>query len=77
MWTGAKRAAAEGANRCRISTVAGGVIGGVAAACLVPHAPLLNVLYGPNGYLGFALMALMVAHDGRLLTFPKKTQKEK
>lgn len=31
--------------------------------CLVPYAPLLNVLYGLNGYLGFALMAFMMVHD--------------
>lgn len=53
-------------------TVAGGIIG-CDAARPVPYAPLLNVLYGPNSYLGFALIASMVAHDGRLL----KTQKEK
>ena len=62
----------EGTRRYRIATAAGGVIG-CDDACPVPYAPLLNVLYGPNGYLGFALIASMVAHDGRLL----KTQKEK
>ena len=76
LWTGVKRVAAEGTRRYRIATVAGGVIGCV-IACLVPYAPLLNVLYGLNGYLGFALMAFMVVYDVRMLNALRKTQKEK
>ena len=64
LWTGVKRVAAEGTRRYRVVAVAGGVLGCV-IACLVPYAPLLNVPYGLNGYLGFALMAFMVVHDVR------------
>ena len=48
LWTGVKRTAAESTRRYRIATVAGGVIARV-VVCLVPYAPLLNVLSGPNG----------------------------
>ena len=66
LWTGVKRVAAEGTRRYRLVTVVGGVLGCV-IACLVPYVPLLNVLYGLNGYLGFALMAFMVVHDVKML----------
>ena len=76
LWTGVKRVAAEGTRRYRLVTVAGGILGCV-IACLVPYAPLLNVLYGLNGYLGFVLMAFMMVHDVRMLASLRKTQKEK
>lgn len=66
LWTGVKRVAVEGTSKYKTATVVGGVLGCV-VACLVPYAPLLNVLYGLNGYLGFALMAFMVVHDVREL----------
>lgn len=62
LWTGVKRIAVEGTSKYKTVTVVGGVLGCI-VACLVPYAPLLNVLYGLNGYLGFALMAFMVVHD--------------
>lgn len=66
LWTGVKRIAVEGTSKYKTVTVVGGVLGCI-VACLVPYAPLLNVLYGLNGYLGFALMAFMVVHDVREL----------
>ena len=75
LWTGVRRVAAEGTPRYQAATVAGGVLG-CFIACLVPYAPLLNVLYGLNGYLGFALMAFMVVHDVRMLAPLSKTKKE-
>ena len=66
LWTGVKRMAVEGTSRYKFVVILGGVIGCI-IACLVPYAPLLNVLYGLNGYLGFALMAFMVIHDVRFL----------
>lgn len=66
LWTGVKRVAVEGTSKYKTATVVGGVLGCI-VACLVPYAPLLNVLYGLNGYLGFALMAFMVVHDVREL----------
>lgn len=36
-----------------------------AIARLVPYAPVLNVPYGLNGYLGFALTAFMMVHDAK------------
>lgn len=32
-------------------------------ACYVPYRPLLNVIYGLNGYLGFILVAFMIVND--------------
>lgn len=66
LWTGVKRVAAEGTSKYKVVTVVGGVLGCI-VACLVPYAPLLNVLYGLNGYLGFALMMFMVVHDAKEL----------
>ena len=62
LWTGVKRIAVEGSSRYKLVVVFGGVIGCI-IACLIPYAPLLNVLYGLNGYLGFVLMAFMLVHD--------------
>lgn len=72
LWTGVKRVAAEGSRKYVAVTVAAGIIGCV-VACLVPYAPLLNVLYGLNGYLGFALMAFMVVHDVRTFVKSRST----
>lgn len=66
LWTGVKRIAVEGTSKYKTVTLVCGVLGCI-VACLVPYAPLLNVLYGLNGYLGFALMAFMVVHDVREL----------
>ena len=74
LWTGVKSVATEGSRRYRLVTVAGGVLGCV-IACLVPYAPLLNVLYGLNGYLGFALMAFMVVHDVKEFAKARKSER--
>lgn len=66
LWTGVRRLADDGTRKYRLIAVAGGVVG-CAIACLVPYAPLLNVLYGLNGYLGFILMAFMIINDVRLV----------
>ena len=55
-------------------TVADGVLDCV-IACLVPHAPVLNVLYGLNGYLGFALMAFMMVHNVKGLAKARKSER--
>ncbi len=65
LWTGVKRVAAEGSRKYVAVTVVAGIVGCI-VTCLVPYAPLLNVLYGLNGYLGFALLAFMVVHDVRI-----------
>ncbi len=70
LWTGIRRLADDGTNGYRLLTVLGGVVGCV-VACLVPYAPLLNVLYGLNGYLGFVLMAFMVVNDVRVMAAKK------
>lgn len=74
LWTGVKSVATEGSRRYRLVTVAGGVVGCV-IACLVPYAPLLNVLYGLDGYLGFALMAFMVVHDVKEFAKARKSER--
>lgn len=66
LWTGVRRLAEEGTGMYRRITFVGGVLGCV-IACLIPYAPLLNVLYGLNGYLGFILMFFMIVNDVRFL----------
>ena len=66
LWTGVRRLAEEGTGMYRPITFVGGVLGCV-IACLIPYAPLLNVLYGLNGYLGFILMFFMIVNDVRFL----------
>ena len=41
-------------------------------ACLVPYAPLLNVLYGLKGCLVFVPKAFMMAHDAKGLAKARK-----
>ena len=72
LWTGVRRAAQEGTPQYKAITVAGGAIG-CFIACFVPYAPLLNVLYGLNGYLGFAFMAFMVVRDVRTALARRKS----
>ena len=72
LWTGVRRAAQEGTPQHKAITVAGGAVG-CFIACFVPYAPLLNVLYGLNGYLGFALMAFMVVRDVRTALARRKS----
>lgn len=66
LWTGICGLADEGTKKYRVLTLVGGILG-CAIACLVPYAPLLNILYGLNGYLGFLLIFFMVVNDFRLL----------
>jgi hypothetical protein len=54
----------EGTKKYKLYTVVLGVIGCV-IACFLPYRALVNVLYGINGYLGFALVAFMLIYDTR------------
>ena len=67
-----KRAAPEDTRRYRVRTVGGGVLGCV-IACIVPYTPLLNVLYGLNGYPGFVLMVFIVVHDVKMLARSRRS----
>lgn len=62
LWTAVRKITNEKTPRYYISTIVLGVVG-CAVACLVPYAPLMNVLYGVNGYLGFILVAFMLYTD--------------
>lgn len=66
--------AAEGSRRYRIVTVAGGVLG-CGIACMVPYAPFLNLLYGLNGHIGFALMEFMMVRDVKGLAKARKGER--
>lgn len=66
LWTGIRGLAEEETNKYRVLTLVGGVLACI-IACLVPYAPLLNFLYGLNGYLGFILIFFMIVNDFRLL----------
>ena len=71
LWTSICRVSNEKTNYFKFFTIAGGVLGCV-IACVVPYAPLLNVMYGLNGYLGFTLMAFMIVHDVRAFIKSRK-----
>lgn len=64
LWTGVGRVAKEGTSRYKLFVIIGGVVGCV-IACFLPYKGLVNVLYGLNGYLGFALVAFMLVYDIR------------
>jgi uncharacterized membrane protein YkvI len=70
LWTGVRKLADEGTKRYTYLTILGGVIGCL-VSCFVPYRPLLNVLYGINGYLGFILIAFMIVNDVRVASRKK------
>lgn len=71
LWTGIRKLSNEGTNKYKWLTIAGGALGCV-IACYVPYRPLLNVIYGLNGYLGFILVAFMIVNDVRVWRASKK-----
>lgn len=66
LWTGIRKLSDEGTSKYRWLTIVGGALGCM-IACYVPYRPLLNVIYGLNGYLGFILIAFMIVNDVRVL----------
>ncbi|WP_206215067.1 hypothetical protein [Adlercreutzia sp. ZJ138] len=64
LWTGIGRIAKEGTAMYRLFVIIGGCLG-CAVACFLPYQGLVNILYGLNGYVGFALVAFMIIHDVR------------
>ena len=62
LWTGIRKLHDEGTGLYKWLTFVGGVLGCL-IACFVPYRPLLNVIYGLNGYLGFILVAFMIWND--------------
>ena len=64
LWTSAGRFAKEGTSRYKTLIVVGGTLG-CGIACFLPYKGLVNILYGMNGYLGFALVAFMIVYDIR------------
>ena len=62
LWTGIRKLSSEGTIKYKWLTVFGGILGCL-VACYVPYRPLLNVIYGLNGYLGFILIAFMIVND--------------
>ncbi len=71
LWTGVTRISADGTKGYKIWAIVLGIIG-LAIACYVPYRPLLNIIYGLNGYLGFILVAFMIVNDVRLWIKGKK-----
>ena len=64
LWPSIGRIEKEGTKKYKIYTVVLGIVGCV-IACFLPYKALVNVLYGLNGYLGFALVAFMLVYDIR------------
>lgn len=64
LWIGVSRISREGTARYKRLTVIAGILG--FAAGFFPYKTLLNILYGINGYLGFALIVFMIIHDVRM-----------
>lgn len=71
LWTGIRKLSNEGTHKYIWLTIIGGVLGCV-IACYVPYRPLLNVIYGLNGYLGFILIAFMIVNDVKVWTKRKR-----
>lgn len=65
LWTGVSRIAQDNNKNYKVWAIALGIVG-CAIACFVPYRPLLNVIYGLNGYLGFVLVAFMIVNDIRV-----------
>lgn len=74
LWTGIRAIAEDGSKKYKLLIVVGGVIGCL-IACYVPYRPLLNIIYGLNGYLGFVLIAFMIVNDVRVYVANKKAKK--
>lgn len=72
LWTGIRKLSNEGTSKYKWLTIVGGALGCV-IACYVPYRPLLNVIYGLNGYLGFILIAFMIVNDVRIWKIRKKS----
>lgn len=64
LWTGVRKITKEGTIRYKIVTIVAGTLGCV-VACFVPYKGLINLLYGLNGYIGFALVVFMIIYDIR------------
>lgn len=64
LWTGVRKIAKEGTIRYKVVTIVAGTLGCV-VACFVPYKGLINLLYGLNGYIGFALVVFMIIYDIR------------
>jgi len=62
LWTGVRVLSTDGTKLYKILIVIGGIIACL-IACYVPYRPLLNMLYGLNGYLGFILIGFMIVND--------------
>lgn len=71
LWTGIRVISTDGTKLYKILIIVGGIVGCM-IACFVPYRPLLNVIYGLNGYLGFILIAFMIVNDLRLWLNRKK-----
>lgn len=71
LWTGIRKVSEDGGKLYKWFIIIGGALGCV-VACYVPYRPLLNVLYGLNGYLGFILVIFMIVNDIRLVSKKEK-----
>lgn len=65
LWTGIRKVSEDGSRLYKWLIIIFGALG-CAVACYIPYRPLLNVLYGLNGYLGFILVAFMIVNDIRI-----------
>lgn len=71
LWTGVNRIAQDGNKNYKVWALVLGIVG-CAVACYVPYRPLLNIIYGMNGYLGFILVAFMIVNDIRVARLIRK-----
>ena len=71
LWTGVSRIAQDNNKNYKVWAIVLGIVG-CAIACFVPYRPLLNIIYGLNGYLGFVLIAFMIVNDVRVAILTKK-----
>lgn len=66
LWTSVNRISREKNKNYGVWAISLGLIG-CCIACFVPYRPLLNFIYGLNGYLGFVLVLFMAVNDVGLI----------
>ena len=62
LWTSVRKISQEGTIKYKVVTIISGIFGCI-IAIFIPYKGLINILYGLNGYFGFALIFLMIIYD--------------
>lgn len=72
LWISIRLFSNEGTAKYRILAMVAGTAACI-ISCIVPYKGLINIIYGINGYLGFALVAVMIIYDCKTGMSKKKS----